>query len=107
QAFAVALGMYADTSTLGYNSTAASFGFKSVSGGGGNLTYNVGSNGAAFGVANSTKLPVFQLLTILDGNFSPSTGNFYGGNQTKTSEANNVVNGINTTGDIGQALVSS
>jgi len=103
QAFAVALGMYADTGTLGYNTTAAKYGFKQISGGGGSLTYNVGSNGAAFGVANNSTLTVSQLLQIVDGNFNPSTGNFYGGDQTKTSDANNVLNGINTTGDITNA----
>ena len=53
QAFAVALGIYADTSTLGGNSTAQSFGFKVDAAGGGPATFNVGSNGAAFGVANN------------------------------------------------------
>jgi hypothetical protein len=107
QAFAVALGMYADTSSLGYNTTAGKYGFVAVSGGGGTLVYNVGSNGAAFGVANNTKLSVFQILTTLDANFSPSTGLFYGGDQTKTSDANNILNGINTTGDISLVTADS
>ena len=103
QAFAVALGMYADNSALGYDSTAAKYGFKSVSGGGGSETYNVGSNGAAFGVANNSRLPILQLLQIVDANFSPSTGTFYAGNSTDTTDFNNVLNGINTTGDITNA----
>jgi hypothetical protein len=100
QAFAVALGIYADTPGLGFNSTAAKFGFKPVPGGGGSLTFNVGSNGAAFGVPNGTTLTVMQILQIVDSNFNPSTGLFYNGDQTKTSEANNVLDGINSTGDI-------
>jgi hypothetical protein len=97
QAFAVALGLYADTSTLGGQAGAA-YGFKVTATGAG--TFNVGSNGAAFGVPNNTSVPVVQILQILDSKFSPSTGLFYGGNQTLTSQANNVLNGINTTGDI-------
>jgi hypothetical protein len=100
QAFAVALGVYADTASLGFNSTAAKYGFISVPGGGGNLTFNIGSNGAAFGVPNNTSLTVFQILTAANNNYNPVTGLFYGGDQTKTSDLNNVLDGINTTGDI-------
>ncbi len=103
QAFAVALGMYADTSTLGFDSTAQQFGFKPVSGGGGNATFNVGSNGAAFGVANNTTLSVSQILTDVDASFNAALGTFFNGNQnqqTLTSDLNNVLNGINTTGDV-------
>ncbi len=100
QAFAVALGVYADSPSLGYNPTAAKFGFKSVSGGGGNLTFNIGSNGAAFGVPNNTSLTVFQILAVANANYNPTTHLFYGGDQTLTSDLNNVLNGINTKGDI-------
>ena len=104
QAFAVALGIYADTSSLGGNSTAQSFGFSVTAAGGGPATYNVGSNGAAFGVANNTIVSVLNVLQTLNTNFSPSSGTFYSNNQTLTTAANNVVNGINTTGDITNAL---
>jgi subtilase family serine protease len=104
QAFAVALGVYADSSSLGWNTTAQQKGFVLVTGGGGSAMYNVGSNGAAFGVANNTSLPVSTILQTLNNNFTPSTGLFYGGDQTKTSAANNVFNGINTTGDITNAV---
>src|SRR5262249_7147613 len=67
----------------------------------------VGSNGAAFGVTNNTTLSVLSVLQTLDTSFSPSTGTFYGNNQTLTSAANNIVNGINTTGDITNTLVLS
>jgi hypothetical protein len=78
QAFATALGLYAS---------------------GGLGTYNIGSNGAAFGYANNTTLTVTQILQIVDANFAPTTGFFYGGDQTKTSDANNVLNGINSSGE--------
>jgi len=49
---------------------------------------------------DSTSLNVLQLLSTANANFSPSTGVFYGGDQTKTSDLNNVMNGVNTKGDI-------
>ena len=100
QAFAVALGIYADTSALGGNSTAQSFGFTVSTVGGSPATYNVASNGAAFGVANNTNLSVVSVLQNLAANFSPASGTFFSNNQTLTGDGNNVVNGINTTGDI-------
>ncbi len=104
QAFAVALGIYADTSSLsGTNTLASQYGFTVTSSGFGSATYNVGANGAAFGVANNTSLTVMQILEVADANFNAALGTFYNGNklqQTLTSELNNVLNGINTQGDI-------
>ena len=105
QSFAVALGIWCDTSGLGgqylvASGLAAKFRFNVTAAGGGAATYNVGSNGASFGVANNTSLTVLAILNYMDNQFTPSTGVFYGGEQTKTSGANNVVNGINTTGDL-------
>jgi uncharacterized protein (DUF2141 family) len=100
QAFAVALGLYADTSSLGGASIAstlgAAFGFKITNLGGG--TFSIGGNSAGFG--GTTLLTVFQILKFVDANFNPLTGLFYGGDATKTGDANNVLNGINTSGDI-------
>jgi hypothetical protein len=100
QAFAVALGVYADTIGLGFNATAAAFGFNGTVAGGGNSTFNVGNDGAAFGVPNGTTLTVFQILGAVNANFNPATGLFYGGDQTLTSAANDVLDGINQLGDI-------
>ena len=105
QAFAVALGVYADTTSLGGQSLvndglAAKYGFVVSAGGGGNATYNVGSDGPAFGVANGTTLTVSQILTTVNNNFTSSTGLFYGGDQTKTSGFNDILNGVNSNGDI-------
>ncbi len=58
-------------------------------------TYNVGTNGAAFGVANNTTLTVMQLLTDL--NASTSAG------AAVSSGANAVFSGINTIGNVTNA----
>jgi hypothetical protein len=60
----------------------------------------VGSNGAAFGVPNNMTLTVLQILQIANANYNSTTQLFYGGNQTLTSDLNNVLNGINQSGDI-------
>ena len=100
QTFSVALAVYATDPALGADSTAAHNGFTIKPGGTGSDSYNVGSNGAAFGVLNNTSLNVFQILQILNSNYNPTTGQFYGGSQSLTSAANNVTNGINQGGDI-------
>ena len=107
QAFAVALGIYADTGSLGGNATAQGFGFNVSSTGGSGSTFNVGGNGSAFGVSNNSRLSVYRILQTLNSNFSPSTDCFYGNNQSLTGAANNVVNGINTTGDVTNGLTLS
>jgi hypothetical protein len=107
QAFAVALGIYADTSTLGGSSTTASYGFNVSASGGSPATINVGTNGAAFGVANNSNLSALNALQSLNSNFSPSSGTFYSNNQNLTADANNVVNGINTAGDLTNTVALS
>lgn len=100
QAFAVALGCYATSTNLGANSTTAGFGFNDSPGGTCADTFNVGNNGAAFGVPNGTTLTVFQVVAIANAHFNPTTGLFYGGDQALTSDLNNVLDGINSSGDI-------
>jgi hypothetical protein len=100
QAFAMALGCYATSASLGANSTTIGYGFKVSPGGTCAKIFNVGSNGAAFGVPNGTTLTVFQVMAIANANFNPTTGLFYGGDQALTSDLNNVLDGINSTGDI-------
>jgi hypothetical protein len=88
QAFAVALGLYA----------------------GGNAgTFNVGSNGALFGVANNSTINVTAILTAADAAFTPSSGLFYAGDSTKTSAINGILDGINMSGETpgGNTVVSS
>ena len=67
-------------------------------------TCNVGSNNTPFGVSRNTSLSVYSILQNLNGNFSPSTGNCYGGNQSSTTAACNVLNSINTAGNISNGL---
>ncbi len=103
QAFAVALGIYSTTSSLGgaslvSNKLAAKYGFHVTAAGSGNDSVTIGSNSSAFGTSGT--LTVTQIMQIVNSNFNHSTGTFYGGDQTKTSAANNVLNGINTNGDI-------
>jgi hypothetical protein len=109
QAFAVALGIYADTRSLGGqslvdNGKAVQFGFNVSLAGGGASTYSIGGNTYAFPNMGSAPT-VLQILDTVNDNFNPASGSFYGGNSSKTSQANNVLNGINTGGDI--ALVTS
>lgn len=100
QALAVALGCYASSTSLGANSTTAGYGFKDSPGGTCADTFNVGSNGAAFGVPNGTTLTVSQVMAIANAHFNPTTGLFYGGDQALASDLNNVLDGINSSGDI-------
>jgi hypothetical protein len=94
QAFGVALSIYASTLGLGFNTTAASFGFIGTVGGLGNATFNVGNSGAAFGVANGTTLTVLQVMATANAKYNPATGLFYSGDPTLTSDLTNVLNGI-------------
>ena len=104
QAFACALGIYADTSPFGGNTTAQGCGFNVTWAGNSGATCNVGSNNTPFGVSRNTSLSVYSILQNLNGNFSPSTGNCYGGNQSSTTAACNVLNSINTAGNISNGL---
>ena len=70
-----------------------------VSGDGvGTASVNVGSNGAAFGVANNTTMTIMDLLLATDA--QAVNGIFYGGNSVKRTEANNVFSVVNEGGSI-------
>jgi len=95
QAFAVALGLYADTTGLGgqsliNNGLANMYGFVVTPSGAG--SFNIDGNGAAFGVSNGLEPcdPAGPWRRPTQ-TFNPVTGLFYGGDQTKTSQLNNVV----------------
>ncbi len=103
QAFACALGIYADTTSFGGNAAAQGSGFSVNWPGGSGATYNVGGNGSAFGVSNYSNQQVCSLLQSVNNNFSPSSGSFYGGNSSKTGSACNVLGGINSSGNIDNA----
>jgi hypothetical protein len=97
-ALSTALSVYATTTGLGWGSLAQADGFQQGFGGVGlgSTSYDVGTNGAAFGVADNTYVTVDDLLNSLDGQTTVvSAGNpktlrqwlMYGGSQTLTREA--------------------
>jgi hypothetical protein len=98
QMLATALSVYVTNATLDPTKVAASYGF-TVSGYGlGTATVNVGSDGAAFGVANNTTLTVLDALLAADA--QAVNGLLYNGNTTKRNEANDLFSAINQAGGI-------
>ena len=97
QVLGVALGVYTTTSSLG-GTAGVKYGFKSTATGLGAMTWNVGSSGAAFGVANKTTLTVMQILTA--ANDRATNGVLYNGNKSLRDAANTVFTAINEAGDI-------
>lgn len=100
QLFSAALGVYASTQSLG-GTAGAKYGFTVSANGLGVSTYNVGSNGQAFGVSNNVTLTVFQLLNSL--NSQASNGSLFASASNKSTlltQANTVLSGINQKGDI-------
>jgi hypothetical protein len=111
QALATALNVWVTTTGLGWNKTATGpqhYGFQQACLGG--LCYNMGNNGASFGVDNHTMQTVSYCLCCLncmttasaDGSLTnlPTTLYFYNNDTTLTNGANIVLNGINESGDI-------
>lgn len=97
QFFAAGLASYFTSTTLdGTNPEPVKFGFNQSPGGTGSKTYNVGNNGAAFGVPNNTTLTVVQILQYVDQNECPLSND----STNVLNEINNVLNGINQGGDI-------
>ena len=97
QVFDTALDVYATTTSLG-GTYSARYGFLVTANGVGGSTYNVGSSGSAFGVANNSVLTVFQILQEV--NFRAFKGVLYNGSQASRDLANTVFDGINQGGDI-------
>jgi hypothetical protein len=98
QTLAVALNVYATTSSLG-GSAGASYGFTVSATGLGARSYNVGPDGAAFGVANNTTLNVYELLVAV--NKKAVKGVLYNGDATLQAECADLFNALNTAGGIG------
>jgi hypothetical protein len=98
QVLAVALNVYATTSSLGGNAGVA-YGFKVSAAGLGARSYNVGIDGAAFGVANNTTLNVYELLVAVN---KPAKGDvLYGGNATLQAQCADLFDALNQAGNIG------
>jgi hypothetical protein len=98
QLLAMALSVYATNITLDPTAAAAQYGFTVSGDGAGTATFNVGSNGDAFGAANNTTLTLMNLLLAADG--QAVNGVLYNGNTTRRNEANAVFSAVNQAGDI-------
>ena len=107
QVMATALAVYVTNQSLA-GTVAAGYGFVVTAGGVGTRTYNVGTSGAAFGVANHAGVTVLDLLLAV--NSRSRNGVLFDldgdGDATDSLEtnhrtlANNVFTGINEDGDI-------
>jgi hypothetical protein len=98
QVLAAALSVYATNASLDSTQVAAQYGFTVSGYGVGTATVNVGSNGDAFGVANSTTMTVMDLLLATDDR--AINGLLYNGNTAKRNEANAVYSALNQTGSV-------
>jgi hypothetical protein len=92
------LSVYVTNSTLDSSQVAASYGFTVSGDGVGTATVNVGSNGAAFGVANNTTMTVMDLLLATDA--QAVCGVLYNGNSSLRNQANIVYSAVNQAGGI-------
>jgi hypothetical protein len=98
QVLATALAVYVTDPTLDSTGVGAQYGFTASGNGVATATYNVGSNGAAFGVADNTVMTVMDLLLAADA--QTVNGVLYNGNTTKRTMANSVFSAINQAGSI-------
>jgi hypothetical protein len=92
QVLDTALDFYATTTSLGGNAAQA-YAFAVNAYGLGGSSWNVGSSGRAFGVANNTTLTIYALLEAV--NSQAVNGALYGGDATLRNEAKNAFDGIN------------
>ena len=99
QVLSAALSVYATSTNLaGTNVHSTDSHFNTSPAGSGMDTYNVGVNGAAFGLANNTTLTVMQLLVDLNAGTTAGAA--------VASGANAVFSGINTIGNITNASLA-
>lgn len=98
QVLAVALNVYATTTALGGNA-AAGYGFSVSASGLGARSLNVGSDGAAFGVANNTTRNVYALLVAV--NQQAVNGVPYNGKATPQAQCADLFSALNQAGSIG------
>ena len=97
QVLALALNVYATTSSLG-GTAGAAYGFTVSAQGLGACSYNVGKDGAAFGVANNTTLTVYALLAAV--NKKAANGVLYGGNMTWQAQCADLFSSLSAAGSI-------
>jgi hypothetical protein len=98
QVLAAALNVYATTASLG-GSAGTAYGFTVSATGLGARSYNVGSDGAAFGAANNTTLNVYALLLAV--NKKAANGVLYNGDAALRQEAADLFDALSQDGSIG------
>ncbi|MFO0950726.1 MAG: SdrD B-like domain-containing protein [Isosphaeraceae bacterium] len=98
QVLATALAVYVTNATLNGTRAGTLYGFVIAGNGVGTATFDVGSNGEAFGVANGTVMTVMDLLLAVD--LRSTNGVLYNGNTARRTRANNVFAAINQAGRI-------
>ena len=98
QVLATALAVYATNATLDPTQVAANYGFIVSGDGVGAATWNVGSDGGAFGVANNTSMTVMGLLLATDD--QAVDGLLYNGDAARRNEANAVYGALNQAGSV-------
>ena len=97
QVLATALNVYATTLSLG-GTAGQAYGFTVTATGLGADSFNVGADGAAFGVANNTMLNVYELLKAVDR--QAVYGVLFSGDKTLRKEANDLFDALNQAGAI-------
>ena len=97
QVLATALSVYATTLSLG-GTAGQAYGFTVTTTGLGADAYNVGGDGAAFGVASKTTLNVYELLKALDR--QAVYGVLYNGDKTLRNETNDLFSALMQAGAI-------
>jgi hypothetical protein len=96
QVLATALAVYVTDGTLDSTGVGTKYGFTVGGNGVATATYNVGSNGAAFGVVDNTVMTVMDILLAADS--QAVNGVLYNGDTVKRNKANNVFSTINQAG---------
>jgi hypothetical protein len=105
QAVAEALGIYADTTGLGgadllSNGLAKKYSFAVTAAGGASATISDGTDAPAFGTLSGTPLSAAQALATINANYNPQTQTLFGGDSVGIGMANDLLNHINTAGNI-------
>jgi hypothetical protein len=98
QVLATALAVYVTDGTLDNTGVGAQYGFIVGGNGVATATFNVGSNGAAFGVADNTVMTVLDILLAADA--QAVNGVLYNGTTAKRNMANTIFSAINQAGGI-------
>jgi hypothetical protein len=97
QVLAAALNVYATTLSLG-GTAGQAYGFTVSAAGLGARSFNVGADGAAFGVVNNTTRNVYQLLAVV--NQKAVGGVLYNGDATGRQEAADLFDALSQAGAI-------